>query len=85
MKNLFTIFSIFAAIHLNAQVGIGTTTPDVSSQLEIASTTKGILIPRMTLAQRTAYSNSGFRVVSLSNRWHSGILCIQNFFVVIGT
>jgi hypothetical protein len=32
--------------------GIGTTTPDASSLLEIKSITKGLLIPRMTLAQR---------------------------------
>jgi hypothetical protein len=35
-------------------VGIGTTTPAVSSLLEIKSTSKGILIPRMTKAQRDA-------------------------------
>jgi hypothetical protein len=35
-------------------VGIGTTTPNSSSLLEIKSTTKGILIPRMTLVQRNA-------------------------------
>lgn len=35
-------------------VGIGTTTPHNSSTFEINSTTKGLLIPRMTTAQRTA-------------------------------
>src|SRR5262245_60656296 len=34
--------------------GIGTTTPNASSLLEIKSTTKGILLPRMTLVQRNA-------------------------------
>ena len=34
--------------------GIGTTTPGSSSLLEIKSTTKGLLIPRMTLTQRNA-------------------------------
>jgi trimeric autotransporter adhesin len=34
--------------------GIGTTTPDASSLLEIKSTSKGLLIPRMTLTQRNA-------------------------------
>jgi len=33
-------------------VGIGTITPDASSLLEIKSTQKGVLIPRMTLAKR---------------------------------
>ena len=34
--------------------GIGTTTPNASSLLEMMSTSKGILIPRMTKAQRDA-------------------------------
>src|SRR6478609_661494 len=34
--------------------GIGTTTPNVSSLLEIKSTTKGLLIPRMNKTQRDA-------------------------------
>lgn len=38
-------------------VGIGTTTPNASAQLEVSSTVKGILIPRMTQAQRTAIAN----------------------------
>lgn len=37
-----------------AQVGINTNTPDASSALEIASTTGGILIPRLTETQRDA-------------------------------
>ncbi len=39
-----------------AQVGIGTVTPDESAQLEIQSTEKGLLIPRMSAAQRDAIS-----------------------------
>jgi hypothetical protein len=35
-----------------AQVGIGTTTPHDSAVLDISSTSKGLLIPRMTTAQR---------------------------------
>ena len=41
----------------NQNVGIGTTTPDPSSALEIQSTTGGLLIPRMLESQRTAISN----------------------------
>lgn len=37
---------------MQAQVGIGTTTPLASSVLDITSTDKGILIPRLTTAQR---------------------------------
>jgi hypothetical protein len=35
-------------------VGIGTPSPNASAQLDITSTTKGLLIPRMTSAQRLA-------------------------------
>ncbi len=40
-----------------AQVGIGTTTPDASSMLDVQSTTKGILIPRMLTSQRTSIAS----------------------------
>ncbi len=42
---------------LIAQVGIGTTTPAASSLLDLTSTTKGMLLPRMTLAQKTAIAS----------------------------
>lgn len=54
MKNLlFTLF-ICLTIKVSAQVGIGTTTPDASSILELDSTTQGMLTPRMTEAERDA-------------------------------
>lgn len=37
---------------ISAQVGIGTTTPDASSMLDITSTTKGLLAPRMTTIEK---------------------------------
>lgn len=49
---LITIF-IFS-LNSFSQVGIGTTTPHVSSMLDITSTTGGLLIPKLTQAQRTA-------------------------------
>src|SRR4051812_17676628 len=58
MKKIFTLVgSIFLLVcGLNAQnnVGIGTTTPDASSILEMQSTTQGVLVPRMTTVQRMA-------------------------------
>ena len=38
----------------SAQVGIGTETPESSSILDISSTSKGILVPRMTEIQTNA-------------------------------
>ena len=58
MKHFFTLLAaVLLTAITSAQVGIGTTTPDASSALDITSTTKGLLIPRMTNAQRQAISN----------------------------
>lgn len=46
-------FGLFVQLG-HAQTGIGTTTPNASAKLEIASTDKGLLIPRMTKVQREA-------------------------------
>lgn len=43
--------------HLKAQTGIGTTNPHPSAKLDITSTNKGFLPPRMTSAQRAAISS----------------------------
>ena len=42
---------------VNAQVGIGTTSPNASAVLDVTSTTQGFLPPRMTQAQRNAISS----------------------------
>jgi hypothetical protein len=51
--------------------GIGTTTPNTSSLLEIKSTSKGVLIPRMTLVQRNAIpvatSTTGLLIYQTNN------------------
>ncbi len=48
------IFTIISANFLHAQsVGIGTTTPNNSAVLDVSSTSKGLLIPRMSTSQRT--------------------------------
>ena len=48
----FVLLITFGTSH--GQVGIGTTTPDGSSVLDVSSTDKGFLLPRMTTAQRDA-------------------------------
>lgn len=61
MENLPIRLSMWVCLFLflgtcpsNAQVGIGTITPDDSSVLHVDSITKGLLTPRMTTAQRIA-------------------------------
>jgi len=51
---LLTIASGNTFVNAQNNVGIGTTTPDASSIVEMQSTTKGMLVPRMTTAQRLA-------------------------------
>ncbi len=51
---LLTGFSLGSA---RAQVGVGTTTPNSTSILDLTSTTKGMLAPRMTDAQKNAISS----------------------------
>ena len=55
---------------LNAQVGIGTTTPASAAQLELNSNTKGFLPPRMTTAERNAIVNpvTGLQVFNTTTR-----------------
>ena len=42
---------------VSAQVGIGTTNPNASAELDVTSTTKGFLPPRLTTTQRNAISS----------------------------
>ena len=55
----FVLFGLFLTFPLfsRAQVGIGTVAPAASAALDIVSTARGILIPRLTLAQRNAIPN----------------------------
>jgi hypothetical protein len=53
VKILFFALLMFTSLS-KAQVGIGNTNPAASSMLDITSTEKGLLVPRMTTAQRTA-------------------------------
>lgn len=55
MKNKLKFLSTLAFLSIgvaNAQVGVGTTSPDTSSMLDINSTSKGLLAPKMTTSQR---------------------------------
>jgi hypothetical protein len=51
MKNkiIITLLVIASSLTSNAQVGIGTTTPNASAKLDVTSTNKGFLPPRVTL------------------------------------
>jgi hypothetical protein len=50
----FVVLLINCSLYAQNGVGIGTTTPDTSSALEIYSNSQGLLIPRMSKNQRNA-------------------------------
>ena len=55
MKHLFLVLSIvLIGLNTQAQMGIGTATPDAAAQLDVSSTSKGFLAPRMTKTERDA-------------------------------
>ena len=54
---VFFIAIVMFSQNTYAQVGIGTSTPDASALLDLHSTEKGLLIPRMTEGQRLGITN----------------------------
>lgn len=60
MKNLLSCFiALFFTTKIVAQqnVGIGTPSPNASAVLDLTSTAKGLLVPRMIASQRTAITS----------------------------
>lgn len=57
MKKLILAVCFLYSLNSEAQVGVGTSTPNNSAQLDITSTSKGILIPRLTAVQKAAISS----------------------------
>jgi len=52
--HFFYVILLGSILSLNAQVGIGTTSPDSSAALDITSTSSGLMISKMTQVQRDA-------------------------------
>jgi hypothetical protein len=74
-KQFYTLATMlimgFAA---KAQVGIGVTNPDTSAMLDVTSITKGLLMPRLTSAQRIAVATpaKGLQVfdITTNSPWY---------------
>ncbi|WP_336518202.1 bZIP transcription factor [Pollutibacter soli] len=93
-KAIFSIIALLFHYHLSAQnvfpatgnVGIGTAAPSSSALLEVKSTNSGILIPRMTQAQRdlipTSTAVNGLLIYQTNNL--PGFYYYNNGWVAIG-
>ena len=58
MKHYLVILTLLlAATATQAQVGIGTASPDGSAILDITASAKGLIVPRMTTTQRGAINS----------------------------
>jgi len=57
MKKIIFLSLLFIHTLSFSQVGIGTTSPDASSVLDITATDAGLLVPRLTTTQRDALSS----------------------------
>jgi len=54
MKQLFLSATLLVIGFANAQIGIGTNSPNTSAALDISLTSQGLLLPRLTYVQKTA-------------------------------
>ncbi|WP_419869810.1 hypothetical protein [Chryseobacterium sp. CT-SW4] len=63
-KNLISFMMILLSFLAYSQVGIGIAQPNAKSMLDVTSTTKGLLVPRMTTAQRDQILANGTSTVA---------------------
>lgn len=78
MKNIVLTFLILLAGLSYGQVGVGTNSPHTSAALDIESTTKGLLTPRMTAAQRAAIGTPANGLVVYQTDSTQGLYCYVN-------
>ncbi len=73
MKKLILLgcVTFVTATSFAQSIGIGTTSPAGSAMLDISSTTKGLLIPRMSTAQRTAIGSPAIGLMVYDNTTNS--------------
>ena len=67
MKNLQLLVFLLVNAYSFSQIGIGTTTPNSSAVLDLTSTTKGFLPPRMSSAQKIAISSPATGLIVYCN------------------
>jgi hypothetical protein len=90
MKNSMLFFLLLLPFALFAQVGIGTNTPEASAKLEVKSTNKGFLPPRVALTGTTDTSTisspaSGLLIYNTATAGSSPTNVIPGYYFYNGT
>ncbi len=70
--------SVEGNANVTGSAGIGINTADISAQLEVSSTTKGFLPPRMTSTQRNAIPSPAQGLVLFCTDCGTGVLQVYN-------
>jgi len=85
MKKLLIVILLLFVLYSQAQVGIGTVVPDASSILDLTSTDKGFLVPRITTAQRNSIVSPALSLIIYNidegefNSYNGALLGWQDF------
>ena len=76
MKKLLFSIVLFSAFSTNAQVGIGTTTPNVNAILDLTSASKGLLLPRVNDTTNVPNPSAGLMIFNSHTKtptFHDGL------------
>jgi len=93
MKKYILLVLFFICYNAQSQIGIGISNPDASAVLDLTSTNKGVLLPRLTTLQRDAIVNpaEGLTIFNTNENcleWYNGSYwynaCGNNISVVVG-
>jgi hypothetical protein len=89
MKQILLFSLLFVNAYSFSQVGIGTTTPNASAELDVTSTTKGFLPPRMTTTERNniVSPTTGLQIYNIStntNDFWNGDIWQSNLSPITG-
>ncbi len=85
MKIIVIALFFLNSYFIFSQVGIGTTTPDVSAALDVSATNAGFLMPRLTTTERNSITNPAKGLLLFNTSSNSLELNIGNAEIPIWT
>nr|WP_297306618.1 hypothetical protein [uncultured Flavobacterium sp.] len=80
MKKIILLSFLLGVTVAQAQVGFGTPTPDLSAEVEIKATDKGVLIPRIALTSTTQKLNTNVNNADALLVFNNGTDLPQGFY-----